>query len=92
VVVEKEGAGKVLVLAASAMIAHVLLCRGLPMVGVRTLQSSTRPLFGFERQSRTTCANPRNAPTLAAIGMPGATGRFNHLNPKGSLKELVEKI
>jgi hypothetical protein len=49
VVVEKERAGKVLVLAASAMIAHVLLCRGLPMVGVRALQSSTRLLFDFKR-------------------------------------------
>jgi len=48
-VVEKEGAGKVLARAASAMVAHVLLCRGLPMVGVRTLQSITRLLFDFER-------------------------------------------
>jgi hypothetical protein len=48
VVVEKGGAGNVLALAASAMVAHVLLCRGLPMVGVRTMQSIIRLLFDFE--------------------------------------------
>jgi hypothetical protein len=38
VVVEKGGAEKVLALAASATVAHVLLCRGLSMVGgVHTL-------------------------------------------------------
>jgi hypothetical protein len=49
VVVKKEGAEKVLALAASAMAAHVLLCQGLPMVDVHTLQSFTRLLFAFER-------------------------------------------
>ena len=48
-VVEKGGAGKVLALAASAMVAHVLLCRGFLMAGVRTLRSITRLLFYFER-------------------------------------------
>jgi hypothetical protein len=44
VAVEKGGARNV-TLAASAMVAHVLLCRGLPMVGVRTMQSIIRLLF-----------------------------------------------
>jgi hypothetical protein len=48
-VVEKGRAGKVLALGASAMVAHVLLCRGLPMVGVPTMQSFTRLLIDFKR-------------------------------------------
>jgi len=49
VVVEKGRAGKVLALGATAMVAHVLLCRGLPMVGVPAMQSITRLLIDFER-------------------------------------------
>jgi hypothetical protein len=90
VVVEKEGAGKVLVLAASAMIAHVLLCRWLPMVGVRALQSSPAT---FRLRALVT-DNMRESEKRAYLG----SHRYAWCNrgvqspqPKGSLKELVEK-
>lgn len=65
------------------------------MVGVRTMQSIIRLLFGFERY----CSTDEISRILVTDPVLGshsvfliAIGWFNRISPKGGLKELIEKI